>query len=839
EEDKFDNTDIHKEGLRTEWHRVDMSLKNASIIKENVIADGNITSGKTDHYKAHCPGGIFDIKTFTKITIKQVYPSIDWTLYTSKDGGLKHDFIVHPGANTELIKLIYEGSGKLSIKEDQIKISTKIGDVSEGKLVCYQNNECNKVESSYTIKQTGKRIENGFSYEAGIKLSSYDKGETLVVDPQLTWCTMIGGNNWEGINSLVVDAAGNVYASCYVHSTDIPMLGAYQGVNNGKYDASILKFSNTGVLLQSTYFGGTDHDVCESIAVDISGNIFLTGYTYSTNLPILNAGTYFDNTLGSTSDCFILKFNAAFILQWATYFGGDNGADDGRSIGLDASGNLFLGGTTWSSVNFPSINAGTYFDNTLNGATDGFISKFSNTGTLLWSTYYGGSLDDFVNAITVDVNNNLFIAGETNSTNYPVLNPGGGAYVQSIYGGWSNPGAACSLFGTTWWGDGVIAKFDNSGTQIWSTYYGGNSQERALNITYDQLGNIYVSGITYSANFPLLNAGGYFDNTLGGCIDGFILKFNGATCARTWATFFGGSDLEYQTNDYDRLATDNCGNLYATFNSGSMNTPTLSNSCDYKDNSCGGCGAGIIYGDIVITKFSPVTSLLWSTFFGDVSTQDFRGALTVDNNNNLFIGGEFPSYTAGTAGLPLVNPGGGAYFDNTFHATDDAFIAKFIPVIPTVTKSQTNNTTCTPCNGSATINLTCSEPNYSYIWSNGSSTMNVTSTTNTVTGLCPGTYTVTATSNCNQTQTATFVITGTPCSTCTLAGQFTKGTANCTNCGCKEWIMVNATGGTNPYNYLWPDGYTGRYKNKLCAGNYTIKIKDQNGCSVNVNLSAP
>ncbi|MBI2272128.1 MAG: SBBP repeat-containing protein [Bacteroidetes bacterium] len=985
EEDKFDNNDIHKDGLRTEWRRVDMFFKNASILKENIITEGNITNGKTDHYKGHCPDGIFGIKTFTKITIKQVYPGIDWTLYTSKDGGLKHDLIIHPGANAKLIKLIYEGSGKLNVKEDQIKISTKIGDVSEGKLVCYQNNECNKVESSYTIKQTSKRIENGFSYEVGIKLASYDMDETLVIDPQLTWCTMIGGNNWEGINSVDVDGAGNVYASCYVYSTDIPMLGAYQGVNNGKYDASILKFSNTGTLLQSTYFGGTENDICVSIAIDNTGNIFLTGITASANLPVLNAGTYFDNTLGGTNDCFVLKFNAAFILQWSTYFGGDNGIDDGRSIDTDAAGNLFLGGATWSSVNFPSLNAGTYFDNTLNGTTDGFISKFTNAGALLWSTYYGGSLVDVVNAITIDINNNLFIAGETTSTNYPVLNPGGGAHFQGGYNGWSSP--ACTFYASNFWGDGVIAKFSNTGTQIWSTYYGGSSMDRALNITSDLFGNIFVSGITTSANLPLLNAGAYFDNILG-CMDGFILKFNGATCARTWATFFGGSDLEFQTNDYDRLATDNCGNLYATFNSGSMNTPTLSNSCDYKDNSCGGCGTGIVFGDVVITKFSPTTSLLWSTFFGDVSTQDFRGALTVDNNNDLFVGGEFPLYTTGTAGLPLVNPGGGAYFDNTFHASDDAFIAKFIRVLPTVTKSQTNNTTCAPCNGSATVNLTCSEPNYNYTWSNGNTTLNSTSTTNTANGLCPGTYTVTVTSNCNQTQTTTFAITGTTCggitatatsavtcpgtacppltssgvsgttpytylwstgastqninpcplsnttytvtitdavgstatatasvsinplitititptnTTCNettngsaqtstaggtapytyswsnggttsqisnlisqtytvtvtdskgcttvstaaitspppLSGLFTKGTANCTGCGCKEWVMVSSSGGTSPYSYFWPDGYLNRYKNQLCPGSYLINIKDKNGCSLNINLTTP
>ncbi|MBI2271538.1 MAG: hypothetical protein HYU69_14430 [Bacteroidetes bacterium] len=154
-------------------------------------------------------------------------------------------------------------------------------------------------------------------------------------------------------------------------------------------------------------------------------------------------------------------------------------------------------------------------------------------------------------------------------------------------------------------------------------------------------------------------------------------------------------------------------------------------------------------------------------------------------------------------------------------------------------QSQINATACSPCNGSATINFSCALGNYSYVWSNGSATLNTTNNSNTISGLCPGTYTVTATSSCDQSQTATFVITGTSCNPCTLTGQFIKGAANCSSCGCKQWIMVNATGGTSPYIYTWSDGYTNRYNNALCPGTYNINIKDKNGCSVNMNLTVP
>ncbi|MBI2268974.1 MAG: SprB repeat-containing protein [Bacteroidetes bacterium] len=131
-------------------------------------------------------------------------------------------------------------------------------------------------------------------------------------------------------------------------------------------------------------------------------------------------------------------------------------------------------------------------------------------------------------------------------------------------------------------------------------------------------------------------------------------------------------------------------------------------------------------------------------------------------------------------------------------------------------------------NAIVTVSMAGGTPNYMYSWSNGQ-------TTQLATSLSQGNYTVTVTDTNGCTATSSATISSPP----PLVGQFTKGTANCTNCGCKEWILVTATGSTGPYSYTWLDGYVNRYKNQLCPGTYTIKIKDKNGCSVNVNLSAP
>lgn len=156
--------------------------------------------------------------------------------------------------------------------------------------------------------------------------------------------------------------------------------------------------------------------------------------------------------------------------------------------------------------------------------------------------------------------------------------------------------------------------------------------------------------------------------------------------------------------------------------------------------------------------------------------------------------------------------------------------------IATVTINPAVNITAVPTdltcngstNGSAIVNSAGGSPPFNYNWSNGQ-------TTQTVTGLSAGNYTVTVTDSKNCTSTTSTVINSPP----PLTGVFAKGTNNCSGCGCKEWIMVGATGGTSPYTYTWPDGYSNRYKNSLCPGIYATNIKDKNGCSINVSLTAP
>lgn len=712
------------------WERIDMILNGAQISKTNIIKENAISSHQNFFYP-HCAQGLYGVKQYEKITIKNVYPGIDWVWYSHPEKGFKYDFIVHPGADYKQIELAYYSKQAVKINSlGQMELFTKYGTIKENTPVSFC--ESKEIKTSFNFKHQKKiTMNNDLGYETVFQfeipefnssnLNSNNQG-VLVIDPQLVWGTFIGGNQSDDVYSVESDESGNIYMVGGVSSNNFPtqnLGGAYfQGASGGGfYDVFIVKFSNVGDLLWSTYYGGTGSDIAYDITFDVSGNIWVTGNANSANLPVLNpgGGAFFQATPIAVQDIFILKFTSAGTLLWSTYFGGNN-IDDGYSISCDNVGNVFITGTT-TSTNFTLLDpgGGAYFQPANAGFNDAYIVEFSNTGVLLWSTYYGGAGFDHAFSIDHDNNGNTFICGSTSSNNLILQNPGGGAQFQGAISGS---------------GDVFILKFLTTRVLNWGTYYGGSSNEDGYSLACDDNGNVFVTGRTNSADFPVLDPGGgaYFQGVSGGARDAFLLKFSN-TGVLNWATYFGGAFIEYFWS-YNNIAIDHCGNVYITFMTESPDVPTQA-SCfnGYQDNVLTAAG-GL---ESFLANFSNTGILRWATYMG--SGNDGNSSVTVDPSGNLFFASTTFSNTH-----PHLNSGGGSFFQSNNAGSNDGVIAKFTTSIQ-VQLNVVAPTCLSPCGGTADVSIiTPTACTFSYLWSTGA-------TTNSVNGLCAGSYSVTVTLN--------------------------------------------------------------------------------------------
>lgn len=625
---------METESISTDFHRIDIEFIDANASPQ-IIAEEPFSDYMNYYTTGTSENGAIKVNHYEKVTYKNLYPGIDLVFYarpgTSKP--VEYNFIVHPMADISLIKWKYNGSTDVKLLNGNIQIQTAFGFLNERIPLTYEQENAKSLALNY------KCLENNiFSFDK----IDYNRQNTLIIDPipDIKWATYFGGSTTDQAYSLKTDASGNVFVTGFTQSAaGIATTGAYQTTYAGSNDIFIVMFNTTGSRIWATYFGGSGfengnayggnlYDNGGGLALDLNGNIFISGFTTST-AGIATTGAY-QVTSGGSYDAFLAKFSSSGTRLWSTFLGG-SGIDMGYSVATDATGNAYITGRAASTAGIATTGA---YKTTFGGGTfDAFVAKFSPSGSIITSTYYGGSGEDMGKDIAIDINGNVIVTGF-------------GASASGI--------ATTAAYQTTFTGtaDAFVAKFNSSVVLLWGTYFGGSLADYGQGIATDANANYYAIGYTASTS-GITSTGAYQTTYGGGTSDAFLVKFS-TTGSRLWSTYMGGI-----LADFGRcLAVDQGGNVvisgYTTSTSGIASTGAYQTTF----------GGGTF--DAFISKFNSTGILQWSTYYGGSLVDNSLG-ITTDISGSIFFTGQ----TTSTSGIATT----GAY--QTANAgTNDVFLVK-------------------------------------------------------------------------------------------------------------------------------------------------------------------
>ncbi|MFX0056029.1 MAG: SBBP repeat-containing protein [Candidatus Hermodarchaeota archaeon] len=450
-----------------------------------------------------------------------------------------------------------------------------------------------------------------------------DLNITLFIEDVLAYSTFIGGSDEDRAYHLALDDAGNVYVGGTTFSSDFPAAGGYDDSwNGGNSDCFVVKLDSNGSIVYSTFIGGNDDDLIGGIGVDSSGCVYIAGSTASANFPTVNA---FDGTL-EQMDGFVCKLNAAGDdLEYSTFLGGSL-VDMVQDLTVSSDGVVCVVGST-ESTDFPVLNA---IDSTQNGLDDCFVTKLRSTGSIVYSTFVGGSDWDHAYGVDMDALGKAYVCGATQSEDFPTVS----AYDYTYSDDW----------------DVIAFKISSDGSTLeYSTYLGGSSLEGAFSIAADTEGYAWIVGETISYDYPTRNP---YQYRMGG-YDGFVTKLNPTGDYLNFSTYIGGWDYD-QARD---VAVNSRGEAFVIGGTPSTNFPVLN---AYDDTFNG------VY-DVFVTKFNPLGESLFSTFVGG-GQSDGPGGICVDDNGYIYVSGWTFS-----PDFPLANAS-----DATHNGNEDAFAFKLM-----------------------------------------------------------------------------------------------------------------------------------------------------------------
>src|ERR1043165_5857047 len=490
-----------------------------------------------------------DVENFGQVRYERVYPGVD-LVFRGNQQQIEYDFTLAPNANPKQIRLVFDGVGSLTLAKDgALILRTPHGQLVQPRPLVYQEIDGRRriVDARYRV--SGKSV--------GFALGRYDPRKPLVIDPVLVWSTYLGGSSEDYAYALAVDSSGNVYLTGNTGSTDFPTVNPIYGTKGYDWDVFVTKINAAGTaIVYSTYLSATGwKEQGKGIAVDSSGNAYVTGVTNATDFPGVTAGSIqpsFGGT-GDNHDAFAMKINAAGnAIVWATYLGGAGDDFVEGGITVDSAGNTYLAGATQGGI--PWIDSSAIQPTYGGGDYDGFVIKIDSSGAKVWATYLGGSDGDIAKAIRIDGSGNAWIGGGTSSTSWPGVS---GSSLQS-----SNAGG----------GDVTITEINAAGTAIiYATFLGGSGGDAIAAMVLDSSGNIYATGFTDSTSFPGVTGSSIQPSNGGGAYDIWVAKLNSGATSIAWATFLGGSDWDMP----ESLDVDSSGNVYLNGLTVSTDFPVL------------------------------------------------------------------------------------------------------------------------------------------------------------------------------------------------------------------------------------------------------------------------
>jgi hypothetical protein len=544
--------------------------------------------GKVNYYQGNDPGKWrTEVPTFKSVLYREAYPGIDLKFYGTRQQQVEYDLIIKPGADPKQVKFLYQGIKALKVgKEGDLIITLPDGGkLVQQKPVIYQEINGHRVSREGKFRLLPDKRSYGFD------LASYDTRHPLIIDPVvLVYSTYLGGNAWESGNAIAVGSDGSAYVVGTTQSTTFPVV---------------------------------------------------TPVAPNPNITATNPTGGF--VAGATENAFITKFNPAGTgLVYSTYLGG-NTADIGLAVAVDAAGNAYVTGETYSTT-FPTTPG--VFQTALgaNAASNAFVTKLDPNGTLTagYSTYLGGgSLNngdgssDSPAGIKVDAAGNAYVAGTTDASNFPTQAP-----FQGALGG----------VGAT---NAFVTKLNPTGTPplVFSTYLGGEFSDTAWGIDIDTAGNVYVAGETSSVTFPTTNL-----SSLSGISDAFVTKLNPAGSPLVYSTYLGGTAADAATGSIAVNRTT--GEAYVAGYTDSTDFPFTAGAFQ---TAIGGVGATNAF----VTKFDPTGITVYSTYLGG-NISDIAWFIAMDASGNAYVTGETSS-----TNFPL----SGA-FQNTLTGSPNAFVTK-------------------------------------------------------------------------------------------------------------------------------------------------------------------